>query len=168
MNTGNMGFTGDITIDASSVDEAVIIMTRTFDAPIETVWHAFTTPEHVKRWYGGQGFSSPVCEMDVRPGGIWKHTMRTPDGQDFAMEFVFVDVEKPTKISWRNTNPNQPNSPFNIVTFTADGQKTKWRLVAKFKNMAERDGARQMGFAQMVAQGSDKLNDIAKALSKAM
>jgi uncharacterized protein YndB with AHSA1/START domain len=168
MKTATPGFSGDITIDASSVDEAIIIMTRTFDAPIETVWHAFTTPEHVKRWYGGHGFSSPVCEMDVRPGGIWTHTMRTPDGQEFAMQFEFVDVVEPTLISWRNTNPDQPNSPFNIVTFTADGPRTKWRLVAKFKSMADRDGAKNMGFANMVAQGSDKLNDIARSLSKTM
>jgi uncharacterized protein YndB with AHSA1/START domain len=157
-----------ITVDTSSVDEAVIIMTRVFDAPIEKVWFAFTTPEHVKRWYGGHGFSSPVCEMDVRPGGKWRHTMKTPDGTEYPMEFVFVDVVKPTLISWQNVDHGKrtggPPTTLNTVTFQADGEKTKWRLVARFNSIAERDMANNMGFAGMVSQGSDKLNELLQTL----
>lgn len=41
--------------------------------------------KHVVQWYGGHGISSPVCEMDVRPGGLWRHVMRNPGGE-FATE----------------------------------------------------------------------------------
>jgi len=53
------------------VDEAVIVMSRIFDAPRPLVWKAMTEPEHLVQWWGGHGFTNPVCEMDARPGGRW-------------------------------------------------------------------------------------------------
>jgi uncharacterized protein YndB with AHSA1/START domain len=157
-----------INIDASSAHEAVIIMDRMFDAPREVVWAAFTDPKHVVKWYGGHGFSNPVCEMDVRPGGRWRHVMRTPDGKEFSMEFVFVDVVRPEKISWQNVDHGQrssgPPTCLNIVTFEDHGTRTKWKLVAHFNSIAERDFATKMGFTEMISQGSERLNDVAKAL----
>ena len=50
-------------------DEAVIVMTRVYEAPRDLVWEAMTEARHVAQWWGGPGFSNPVCEMDVRPGG---------------------------------------------------------------------------------------------------
>lgn len=158
----------DIAIDASSPDESVITMERMFDAPREVVWSVFTDPKHVVNWYGGHGFSSPVCEMDVRPGGLWRHVMRTPDGNDFAMEFVFVEVKRPEKISWQNTDHGKrkggPPTVLNIVTFQDQGARTKWKLVARFNTIAERDFAMKMGFTKMISQGSEKLNDIVKGM----
>ena len=59
-------------------DEAVIVMTRIYEAPRDLVWEVITEPRHVAQWWGGPGFSNPVCEMDVRPGGLWRHVMRFP------------------------------------------------------------------------------------------
>ena len=59
-------------IDASSLDEPVVIVTRMFDAPRTLVWDVITDPKHVVHWYGGPGFTNPVCEMDLRPGGVWR------------------------------------------------------------------------------------------------
>ena len=157
-----------INIDASSADDAVILMDRMFDAPREVVWTAFTDPKHVVRWYGGNGFSSPVCDMDVRPGGQWRHTMRTPDGTDFAMVFVFVEVVKPEKISWQHVDHGKrtsgPPTCLNTVTFEDHGARTKWKLVARFNSVAERDFASKMGFTEMISQGSERLNEVAKTL----
>jgi hypothetical protein len=50
-------------IDISSSSEPVIAITRVFDAPRTLVWKAITDPKHLARWYGGPGFTSPVCEM---------------------------------------------------------------------------------------------------------
>jgi uncharacterized protein YndB with AHSA1/START domain len=155
-------------IDTSSSDEAVIFMTRMLDAPREVVWTAFTDPKHVVNWYGGHGFSSPVCEMDVRPGGRWRHVMRTPDGTEFPMEFIFVEVVKPEKISWQDADhgkrTNGPPTRLNTVTFEDHGAQTKWNLVARFNSIADRDAAAKMGITQIVSQGSERLNDVVKAL----
>jgi uncharacterized protein YndB with AHSA1/START domain len=60
-------------------NEAVVIE-RTFDAPAELIWQLWTQPEHFKNWYGPQGFTVPVAEMDVRVGGKHLVCMSTPDG----------------------------------------------------------------------------------------
>ncbi len=155
---------------ASPITEAIIVMSRTFDAPREVVWTAFTTPKHVAKWYGGHGFGNPVCEMDVRPGGLWRHVMRTPDGSEYKMEFIFVEVVKPERLVWKNARAGKPPpgqlNVLNTVTLEEAGAKTEWKLVARFDSLADRDIAVTKGFASMIAQGSDKLNDIVRTLSE--
>ena len=60
-----------------------IRMTRLFDAPRHLVFEAMTKPEHVKRWWGrlGEGYSVPVCEIDLRVGGAWRFVNRHPKGE---------------------------------------------------------------------------------------
>lgn len=152
-------------------DEPLILMTRLFDAPRAVVWTAFTDPKHVVQWYGGHGFANPVCEMDVRPGGRWRHVMRTPDGSEYAMEFVFVEVVKPEKLVWRNASygkaPPAPGQLNVMTTVMLDeaGRQTRWNLVARFESMADRDVAMNRGFATVITQGSEKLDSIVRVLA---
>jgi uncharacterized protein YndB with AHSA1/START domain len=154
----------------SSAHEEVIVMTRTFDAPREVVWSALVDPKHVAKWYGGHGFTNPVCEMDVRPGGLWRHVMRTPNGDEYKLEFVFVEVTKPEKLVWQDANygkrrPGGPPSSIMTVTLEEAGSKqTKWTLVTRFNTTAERELAMKMGFTSTLAEGTEKFNDIVKAL----
>lgn len=154
--------------DASSATEAIIVMSRIFDAPREKVWEALINPEHVARWFGGKGFTSPVCEMDVRPGGIWRHVMRAPNGMEFPMECVFLEVVKPEKLVWQNVDHGKkaggPPTCVNTVTLEDLGDKTKWKLVARFNSIAERDMSVQMGFALMVEEGCTRLNELVESL----
>ena len=59
--------------------EAVVIE-RTFDAAVDLIWKMWTDPEHFKKWYGPNGFSVPVAEMDLRVGGKRLICMESPDG----------------------------------------------------------------------------------------
>lgn len=158
----------EITIDAASVDEAVIIMTRMFDAPREKVWECFTRPEHVVKWYGGRGFGNEVLEMDVRPGGLWRHVMHTPNGGEFRMDFVYVEVVKPSRLVWQHVDHGKrvgpPPTCRQAITLEDHGDRTRWTLVSTFSSMADRDFASKMGFAETITQGSDKFNDLVKTL----
>lgn len=147
-----------IRIDAKSSHSAVIVIQRTFDGPREVVWAVLTDPKHVVRWYGGRGFENPVCEMDVRPGGRWRHVMKTPDGAEHALEFEFGEVVEPEKLTWKNADIRM------TVTLEAAGQETKWKLVARFNTYAERDAAQKMGFASVLAEGTEKFNAVVKEL----
>src|ERR1700759_5219852 len=72
-------------------------ITRTVDAPREIVWKAWTDSKYVKQWWGPEGFTAPVCQMDVRVGGKSLCCMKTPDGQEFwnAIEYhEIVPYEK--------------------------------------------------------------------------
>ncbi len=69
-------------MNRDAVSSDAIVVERIFDAPIELVWQLWTEPEHFKNWYGPQGFTTPVAEMDVRVGGkqLICMEMQTPEG----------------------------------------------------------------------------------------
>jgi len=148
-------------IDVSAADRPVIIITRDFDAPRELVWKAITDPKQVAVWYGGPGFTNPVCEMDLRPGGAWHHVMQAPNGMRYTIDSVFEEIVAPERLTWRtikdpNRNPPPPTS-HNAVTLEARGQQTRWKLVTLFDSIADRDLAAKMGFGQMIGMGTDRM-----------
>jgi uncharacterized protein YndB with AHSA1/START domain len=149
-------------IDVSAVDRPVIIITRDFDAPRELVWKVITDPKHVAAWYGGPGFTNPVCEMDLRPGGAWRHVMQAPSGARYSINSVFEEIVEPERLAWRtlkdpDRNPSPPTS-LNTITLEARGeQRTRWKLVTLFDSLADRDLSVKMGFGQMVSMGTDRM-----------
>ena len=62
------------------VSEDAVVIERTFDAPVDFIWQMWTQPEHFKSWYGPQGFTVPVANMDMRVGGKRLICMASPDG----------------------------------------------------------------------------------------
>jgi uncharacterized protein YndB with AHSA1/START domain len=72
-----------------------LVVTRVFDAPVELVWKAWTESEHVMRWWGPNGFTSPVAKMDVREGGTSLVCMRAPKefgGQDMYNTWTYTKI----------------------------------------------------------------------------
>src|SRR4026208_2467782 len=71
------------TFQVTTPSDQEIRMTRLFDAPRRLVFEAMTKPEHVKEWWGrlGEGYSVPVCEIDLRVGGKWRFVNRHPKGE---------------------------------------------------------------------------------------
>jgi len=75
-----------------------LIITRTFDAPREQVWRAWTEPEYAKRWWGPKGFTAPACSIDLRVGGRYLNCMRSPEGQDFWSTGVYREIVAPERL----------------------------------------------------------------------
>jgi len=149
-------------------DEAVIVMTRIYEAPRDLVWEAMTEARHVAQWWGGPGFSNPVCEMDVRPGGLWRHVMRFPDGHELKMNFVFVEVDPPRRLAWREVGHAERKGglPSCLITVSLEdmGERTGWKMVARFDSIPERDAALAMGFIGPIAASNDRLVDYLRSL----
>jgi uncharacterized protein YndB with AHSA1/START domain len=148
-------------IDVSAADRPVIVITRDFDAPRELVWRAITDPRQVAVWYGGPGFTNPVCEMDLRPGGAWHHVMQAPNGTRYTINSVFEEIVEPERLVWRtigdpDRNPAPPTS-HNTVTLEVRGQQTRWKLVTLFDSIGDRDLSAKMGFGQMISMGTDRM-----------
>ncbi len=104
-----------------------LIFTRDFDAPRELVFEAWTNPRHVAQWWGPQGFTTTIHEMDVRPGGNWRLTMRGPDGRDYNNRIVFIEVVKPARLVYKH-EPEKGTEPVSFettVTFAAQGSRTE-------------------------------------------
>lgn len=142
-------------------NEPIIVMTRIYDAPRGLVWEAMTDPMHVARWWGGPGFTNPVCEMDVRPGGLWNQVMRFPDGHELHLGFVFVEVEAPVRLVWKHADHGKRGDgpPTSVTTVTLEdlGGRTRFTMVARFASMADREAAVAMGFTRPIEASNERL-----------
>jgi uncharacterized protein YndB with AHSA1/START domain len=73
---------------------------RTFDAPRDKVWKAFTDPEQIPHWWGKHGTTTIVEEMDVRPGGKWRYINRADDRDEVAFYGEYLEVDPPQGFKW--------------------------------------------------------------------
>ena len=141
--------------------DPIIIMTRDYRAPRNLVWEAITQPRHVQQWWGGPGFSNPVCEMDVRVGGHWHHVMRFPDGHELPMHFVFLEIEAPKRLVWQNAEHGTPvqGPPTCVMHVTLEdlGAVTRWTLLARFESLDARAEAMAIGFSTPIEASSERL-----------
>jgi uncharacterized protein YndB with AHSA1/START domain len=149
-------------------EQPVIVLTRILDAPREIVWKAFADPTHLAKWWGGQGWTNPVCEMDFRPGGTWRQVMRAPDGTELKLTSVYLEIVEPERLVWRSAGDDAParGAPpevIHCVTFEDLGRKTRWTLVSRFGSLDERDTAAKMGFANVITQSIGRLAEYLEA-----
>ena len=104
-----------------------ISITRTLNAPIDLVWEAWTTPEHIAQWWGPNGFTNTISKMDMQPGGEWLLVMHGPDGTDYKNKSVFKEIIPHKKIVFDHVAPNFTAT----IEFEAQGDKTflKWHML---------------------------------------
>src|SRR5262249_58316406 len=74
------------------------VISRTFDAPRELVWKAFTEAERMQHWWGPKGFQVIASKMDLRPGGTYHYGMRAPDGSTMWGKFIYREILRPERI----------------------------------------------------------------------
>jgi uncharacterized protein YndB with AHSA1/START domain len=112
-----------------------LVLTRVLDAPRELVFTAWTDPKRVAEWWGPRGFTNPVCELDVRPGGAILIHMRGPDGTVYPMTGVYQEVVEPERIVFTSAALDAAGNPMfellTTVTFAEQGGKTKQILRAR-------------------------------------
>lgn len=121
----------------STPSDRELVITRTFDAPRALVWEVFTDPKHVPNWQTGpKGFTMPVCEIDLRPGGAWRYGWRNPQGRDFIVTGTYGEVDPPKRFVQR-TNAN--GEQINTTTFTEENGRTTVTVTQLFESKAVRD-----------------------------
>jgi PhnB protein len=107
-------------------------LSRLLDAPVKLVWEVWTNSEHIKNWWGPNGFTNTIHSMDVNPGGEWNLTMHGPDGTDFKNRSVFKQILKHKKIVYQHVS-----SPKFLATieFESQGNKTllTWHMLFESK-----------------------------------
>ncbi len=97
---------------------------RLYDAPVETVWGAWTDPAQAAQWWGPRGFTITTHSKDLRAGGIWHYTMHGPDGRDYPNKTVYHEVETHKKLVYDHGG-NDAQAPMVRVTvlfFDKDGK----------------------------------------------
>jgi uncharacterized protein YndB with AHSA1/START domain len=79
-------------------DAPVLRLSRSFAAPRDRVFRAFTAPAQLARWWGPKGFTVPACTLDVRVGGAWRTVMRSPEGKDHIVSGVYREITPPERL----------------------------------------------------------------------
>jgi uncharacterized protein YndB with AHSA1/START domain len=161
--------------EVRDVEDRDFVMTRVFAALPELVWKAWTDPRLVARWWGPKSFTSPVCEMDVRPGGAYRIVMRSPDGIDYPMKGRFDEVVPPKLLvytvdmsehpaDWQDLltkqlEGNEPDTSRLLcrVTFEDEGGKTRLTVRSTFDSSVLRDAFVRMGMETGWGEMLDKL-----------
>ena len=81
--------------------DSEIVCTRIVDASQELVFRAWSEPEHLKNWWGPEGFTNTFHEFDFQVGGKWNFTMHAPEQGNFENKCEFIKIEKPHLIAWK-------------------------------------------------------------------
>ena len=148
--------------------EQEIQLTRLFDAPRHLVFEAMTKPEHVKQWWGrlGEGYSVPVCEIDLRTGGAWRFVNRHPKGE-VAFYGEYREITPPSRLVFTEIFEQFPDS-VSVVTavFTEEGGKTRLTVTARYPTHEVRDTVLASGMARGAGISYDRLDELVAELQR--
>ena len=128
--------------NAGNADREIVIE-RTVNAPREKVWEAWTKAEHIAKWWGPNGFTTTIHEMNVAVGGVWRFIMHGPDGTDYPNKIVYRELVKPERLVYdHSSDDGRDIRDFqSTVTFVALGRQTKVTLRALFDTKEGHDAA---------------------------
>ena len=148
--------------------ETEVRVTRDFAAPRKLVWDAHTRPELVRRWMlGPPGWSMPVCEMDVRPGGKYRWRWRSDeDGKEFGFFGEFREVDAPARmVHEENYDAGDIGGAMDVsnpaiirTTLTEKDGVTTLELLMKFASKEIRDAAVSTGMTDGMEMGYERLD----------
>jgi uncharacterized protein YndB with AHSA1/START domain len=151
------------TAQTAPTNDRDLALVRVIDAPAEKLFRAWTDPELLKQWFAPLPYTTPVAELDVRPGGATLIVMRGPDGVDMPNGGVFLEVVKNQKLVFTDayTKAWEPSEkPFMTVTVTfetmVDG-KTLYTAHVRHWTVADREAHEQMGFHEGWGACADQL-----------
>ena len=135
-----------------------LVMTRVVDAPRRFVFEAWTKPEHLPHWMlGPPGWTMPVCEIDLRPGGAWHFIWRRADGNEMGMRGEYREIAPPERLvsteSWGGDWPET----LNTLILTEEDGKTTITLTVLYPSKEARDAALQTGIEEGIAASFDRL-----------
>lgn len=128
-----------------------LVLERTLDVPRELVWTALTKAEHLSQWFAPKPWTIADCEIDLRPGGVIRFVLRSPEGQEFPNIGCYLDIVPNERLVWTDAllpgyRPSE--SPFftAVLTLEPQGSGTRYRAIAVHRDEAGRKKHEEMGF----------------------
>jgi len=139
-----------------------LVLTRLINAPREKVYRAWTDPELLKQWFAPKPYTTPVVEIDLRPGGSAYFVMRGPDGQDLPNRGVYLEIVPNERLvstdayvkAWE---PSEKPFMTMILTFEDEGGKTRYTARVRHWTVADRETHEKMGFHEGWGLCTDQL-----------
>lgn len=144
-----------------------LVIERTVDLAPELIWEAWTKPEHLKHWFVPKPWQVSDCEIDLRPGGMFKTVMRSPDGDEFPGVGCYLEIVENIRLSWTNSlQPGfRPVGTFGegdfpwtgIINLEPTGSGTKFTVVARHGSEDSWKKHNDMGFQNGWGTSFDQL-----------
>ena len=148
-----------------------ILITREFNAPAHLVYEAYTTPEHVKRWFAGRNGEVTSAEIDLRVGGTWRYVMTVADGGfEIAFHGEFHELVPNERIVTTEVFEGMPDGTgsggetLNTVTFTKHDGRTTLEILTDCETQEIRDAILQTGMEDGMQGSLDALELVAVKL----
>ncbi len=145
---------------ARKANRADMTIVRTFDAPRELVWKAWTDPKRLAQWFGPKGFTNPVCEADARPSGVMRITMQAPNGTQYPMTAIYAEVVPLERLVWNTSVEQGGGVSFDIhqvTTFVERDGKTEVTLQAFITRATPEAAGALSGMEEGWSMSLDKL-----------
>ncbi len=139
-----------------------LVLERVVDVPRELVWTAWTKPEHVVKWFTPAPWKTTQCEIDLRPGGIFRTVMLSPEGQEFPNVGCFLEVVTNERLVFTDTllpgfRPAEKPFMTAIITLEPKGKGTRYTATVLHASEANRKQHEEMGFAEGWGKALDQL-----------
>lgn len=150
-------------------DSHELTFERLIDAPRKAVWRCWTEADLIKQWFTPRPWTTPVVEVDVRPGGVSRMVFRGPEGEEFPNQGVYLEVVPEERLvftdayteAWR---PSQKPFMTAIVTFEEEGGKTRYMARVRHWTAEDRAQHEAMGFHDGWGRAADQLEALARRL----
>ena len=156
------------TFKVTTPSDREIRLTRLFNAPRHLVFEAMTKPEHVRRWWGnlGEGYSVPVCDIDLRPGGAWRFVNRHPKGE-VAFSGRYMEIVPPSRLVFTEVMEPYPE-PGSVVTteYTEENGQTRLTATCLYPSREIRDMVVGSGMERGAGLSYDRLDDLVAELQQ--
>jgi uncharacterized protein YndB with AHSA1/START domain len=156
---------------SSHAGERTFTVERVFAAPRELMFRMFTQPEHLKRWWAPRPYTVPTCRIDLRPGGLWHYSMRSPEGEEHWARAVYHEIVPPEKLVYTSTLTDAQGNPTQgvpehqaIISFVEENGKTRVSALIEFANPTDLQMAAQMGMVQGMNMTWDSLIEYVQEL----
>ena len=143
-----------------------VVVTRVVDAPRRLVFAAWTDPSHIPNWLlGPAGWTMPVCELDLRPGGAWRYVWRKSDGSEMTMAGLVREVTPPERlVTTERWGPEWPET-INTLALTESGGRTTITLTITYPSKAARDAALETGMKSGMDESFARLDRLVQTLA---
>ena len=153
---------GSATVTLPSDTE--ILITRFFEAPRHLVWDALTLPRHLLRWWGPHWCPMVSCDIDFRPGGVWRYLARDAGGIELAWRGTYTEIVQPERIVSTEVFEGFPEAE-SVNTMTLDDIDGVTRLQTRVRHSSKefRDGHVQSGMEGGMQETFNRLDDLMAA-----
>lgn len=142
-----------------------ILITREFDAPAELVFDVWTTPEHVRNWWGWETDPMTVCEIDLRVGGKWRFVAINEDYGEVDFYGEYLEIDRPHRLVSTEVFAPYPDSPaVNTLTLEENDDVTTMTILVEYSSKEARDATIASGMESGLQHSLDRADRVLSAL----